>query len=133
MVPATHAAVALRPLLGRRDILRGVLWAVGIWDLLHVRCRRVARVVMDLCKSQQSRSVERNADADASVDHRGTIHHSGFSYCFRRYGISQSDKLRMLFDIMRVFVRRAVFVDLPATATFLTQEERSFVINRLSE
>lgn len=88
-------------------------------------------MVMDLCKSQQSKSVERNVEA--SVDHRGIIHHSGLSYCFRWYGISQSDKRRVLFDIMRVFVRRAVFVDLPATATFLTQEERSFVINRLSE
>lgn len=38
----------------------------------------------------------------------------------------------MMSDIMRVFVLHVVFVDLPATATFLTAEERSFVINRLS-
>ncbi|EIW53158.1 MFS general substrate transporter [Trametes versicolor FP-101664 SS1] len=38
-----------------------------------------------------------------------------------------------LFTIVASLIAFAVFVDLPATATFLTQEERSFVINRLKE
>ncbi|OJT03631.1 High-affinity nicotinic acid transporter [Trametes pubescens] len=38
-----------------------------------------------------------------------------------------------LFTIFAALIAFAVFVDLPATATFLTPEERAFVINRLKE
>lgn len=83
MVPKAHASVALRPLLGRSDFLWGVLWAAGVRHLLYVGRRRVARMVLDLRKRQQSRLVEENAEA--YVDYRGTVDRGRCANCVCRY------------------------------------------------
>lgn len=49
MVSEAHAAMAIRAFLGRRNLLRRLFWPDSIRYLVHVRHRRAARVVVDLC------------------------------------------------------------------------------------